>query len=117
MRTIFKGLTAVAFFALCALVPVQAKADSCPADEHDGVRVQGCQIGDDIQVLVHNNNTYDVSVDVIVTYREKSGAIRSNSFHGEVSAGSGGELGLIPVRPYYTLSEVTDVTLKDVTQD
>jgi len=33
-----------------------------------------------------------------------------------VSTGGGGQIGLIEVTPYYTLSEVTDVTLKDVTK-
>ena len=106
-------------FVICLSVGVlfhsaTARGDSCPADEHDGVRVQGCQIGDDIQVLVHNSNSYDVSIDVNVSYREKSGAIRSRSFHGRADAFGGGEIGEIQVRPYRTLSEVTDVTLKDV---
>src|SRR5262249_31802948 len=112
--------TAIATFAMAAmwmLVPHPAKPDSCPADEHDGVRAQGCQIGDDIQVLVHNYNNYDVSVDVNVAYRERSGAIRSRSFHARVPGGGGGEIGEIPVRPYHTLSEVSDVTLKDVTRE
>lgn len=111
----FFGLLAV-LSALTTIRPLPVLADSCPADQHDGVRVQGCQVGDDIQVLVHNYNTYDVSVDVNLTYREKSGALRSKSFFGRVSAGGGGQIGLIEVRPYYTLNEVTDITLKDVTK-
>ena len=104
------------FGALALLAPSYVTADSCPADEHDGVRVQGCQIGDDIQVLAHNNNSYEVSVDVNVSYREKGGAVHSRSFNARVQAGGGGQIGEIQVRPYRTLAEVSEVTLKDVTQ-
>lgn len=106
----------VLFVGLLVIRPTAAIADSCPADEHDGVRVSACQIGDDIQVLAHNNNDYDVSVDVNVTFRERNGQVHSQSFYHHVDAGGGGEIGEIPGRDY-SLDGVTDVTLKDVTKE
>ncbi len=106
----------VLFVGLLFIGPTAARGDSCPADEHDGVRVSACQIGDDIQVLAHNNNNYDVSVDVNVSFREKNGQVHSQSFYHHVDAGGGGEIGEIPGRDY-SLDGVTDVTLKDVTKE
>jgi hypothetical protein len=90
-----------------------ASGFSCPADERAGVRVQACQVGDDIQVLAHNANDYSIDVDTRTTYVDQAGShVKSSS--GRIAPNNGGQIDLIQVRPYHALKEVTDISIKDI---
>lgn len=88
-------------------------ASTCAADEQEGVRVQACRVGDDIQVLAHNSNDYSVNVDVRTTYIDKDGTQIKHS-SARVESGSGGQIDLIQVRPHYSLKQVVDISIKDI---
>jgi len=111
-------LTAIAGAVLWMIFsPAALHAADCPSDQHDGVRVQGCQVGDNIQVLAHNYNQYGVRIDVTLTYQLKSGAQKTEAYsYRYLGPNNGGQVALIEVRPYGSLNDVTGVTLKAVNQ-
>lgn len=118
MKLRFRNVAVIAGPVLWMIIPLAAiHAADCPADQHDGVRVQGCQVGDNIQVLVHNYNNYGVRIDVTLTYQLKSGAQKTEAYsYQHVGPNDGGQVALIQVRPYGSLNDVTDVSLKSVNQ-
>ena len=88
-------------------------ASGCARHEVDGVSASACQIGDDIQVLAHNYNPYPVRFSVKVRYRLKSAGERTGWAEGHLLADGGGELALWR-NPDYSLSDVTDIEVRNV---
>lgn len=107
------GALALPIVLASRVVEKSVQAAACPADERDGVRVQACQVGDDIQILVHNANNYTISVDTRTTYVDQGGS-ETRSSSGRINANYGGQIDLIQVRPYHSLKEVSDISIKDI---
>jgi hypothetical protein len=77
-----------------------------PADERDGVRAQACQVGDDVQILEHNGNTYSVNVDTRTTYIDEDG-LHVKSSSEKIAANYGSQIDLIQVRTVMRLAQIT----------
>jgi hypothetical protein len=86
---------------------------SCPRSEQAGVWVAACNIGEDVQILYHNDNDYRVSFSAKVTYTNREGT-QVRWIEGRGRPGTGGQITIFNVPG---LRDVVDIELRNLVKD
>lgn len=101
---------AVLCATLLTMTSFASASVNCPRAEQDGVWVSACNIGSDIQILYHNNNSYKVKFTVKVSYVDKNGT-QVKWIEGRGGEYTGGEITEIRA---VELKRIDDIELRNL---
>lgn len=107
-KNIQAKLLALSTIVSVALFASSAQAD-CPRSEQNNAWVEACQLGENIQVLYHNDNDYAVTFSAKITYTDGNGQ-ETKWVEATGRANNGGQVTVFTVKG---LKEVTDIEMRN----